>query len=230
MFRALCVTLWWMSGAWAQDEEAVGEAAGEAATAAPHEAKVAGNDIQLSFFPKRSTFVGGCDEIVHVQTIQMFADGNLILPGTFEKSQKKLDPTASDHGFVIDTKNTTVPWYTSAGREVAGTSDKALWMEDAPFDRDSDDYPRYNAETNPTGWKDLYWSFKTYAYCSKGAQCGTWYDGVWWTMSVTAADVDAGRLGTVKVVALNLPPADASGDVRQAFERYLTVKGQSRCQ
>lgn len=236
MFQAMGVALWWVASAWAQDEggdamgASVGDPSAEASSSSPHTTKITGTLLELWFYPKRSSVVGECDQIVHVQTLQMFADGKMILPGTFEKLAKKLDATASDGGFVIDTRNTNVPWYTSVGREVPSTSEKALWMDDAPFNRDSTDFPRYNEETNPTGWKDLYWSFKTFAYCSKGAQCGTWYDGVWWTMSVTAADVDAGRLGTLKVVALNLPPADASGDVRQAFERYLAVNGQKRCQ
>jgi hypothetical protein len=67
----------------------------------------------------------------------------------------------------------------------------------------------YDAVTNKNGWKTCVLRFKVFAFCSRGLDCGTWYEGVSWEFTKTHEDHKAGRPGTsVYTGELKEPDAD----------------------
>jgi hypothetical protein len=205
-----------------------------AAAKNPHTAAVSGNVITLTFRPGDSSYASSCAEIQHVQVLRMNADDVMILPSKLKKSptNTELDATASDSGWVIDSvRSPSAPYYQGAGDSGIGSIPPAknAVLEDSPILGITPDFPPFDAEAAPTGWKVMFWQFKSFAVCSAGPQCGTWYEGVGWTYTQTAEDARAGKAGSSKVLQAMLSPSPAGSDAHQAFERYAAAKGFTEC-
>jgi hypothetical protein len=70
--------------------------------------------------------------------------------------------------------------------------------------------------------------FESYAFCAAGRKCGTWYDGVAWDYTKTAADEAAFHTGVVTVTGALAPPAPGA-NVIQAFNSYNQARGFVPC-
>lgn len=67
----------------------------------------------------------------------------------------------------------------------------------------------YDKSTNPDGWKTCVLKFNVFAFCSKGLDCGTWYEGVSWEFTKTHEDHKKGRPGvSVYIGELEKPDQD----------------------
>jgi hypothetical protein len=187
--------------------------------------------ITIEFHPQRSAHAKGCDEIGHVQLLQMWADhGNrmvLVKPSQLRAKDAWLDATLSLKGHAVDTRNNTDPIYQIPGERVGDTRKPAhASMTDEPAIHSSDLAP-YDASSNPTGWKRMVWKFNTYGYCNAGAERGKWYEGVEWTWEIPAARANlADGKGTIKVVDDDLPPPEAGSPFREALDKYVKVKSK----
>lgn len=198
----------------------------------PHTATVSGNNITLTFAPGSSAYATDCTEILHVQVLRMNADDEMILPSRLQSTKKWMDATASDAGWVIDSVNSPdAPYYQGFGSSGAGKTSPARNAEliDAPHVTIPPDFPPYDATEAPNGWKSMFWQFQSFAVCTAGAQCGTWYEGVSWTYSQSAENARAGRTGSVTVLRPYVPPSPTGSAARQAYERYAKAKGFEEC-
>jgi hypothetical protein len=106
-----------------------------------------------------------------------------------------------------------------------GTTANATYF-DAPTTGGGD--RGFQSAANPTGWRTVTYLFGNYAFCAEGTDCGTWYDGIEWNYTKTAADAAAGTNGTATATASALPPGPSSTIVR-AFNKYNTEKGFTPC-
>jgi hypothetical protein len=67
----------------------------------------------------------------------------------------------------------------------------------------------YDKDANTSGWKTCVLKFKVFAFCSKGLDCGTWYEGVSWEFTKTHKDHKKGRPGvSVYTGELDKPDQD----------------------
>ena len=67
----------------------------------------------------------------------------------------------------------------------------------------------YHKTSNPGGWKTCVLDFQVFAFCSKGLDCGEWYEGVAWRYTKTHKDQEKGTPGVATYVgALDKPDAD----------------------
>ena len=197
----------------------------------PHTWKVAGNgNFIIDFDPAKSSQIAApCEEIGHLQFLQMWAvrdnGWTLIKPGQLRARDAWLDPTMSDAGHVLDTINGSDRGADPIHQDRAERGDtshgKHAVLYDAPRVWETD-LPAYHPERSPDGWKQLVWRFQTYAYCAIGADRGRWYEGVAWTFEVYPEQMATSGFGALAFVAELAPPiADPDASVRQALARYL---------
>jgi hypothetical protein len=191
-----------------------------------------GNRIDVTFDPTSTTPTPDCDRLILTQWIQMTADGSPIMPGTYRTPWTCRDPTALsdctylDHGScAYKTPYPVDRGIGSAGWSNASGSSPATY-HDAPTASGGD--KGFRSSSNPGGWQTLTYYFGNYAFCAAGTDCGTWYDGVGWEYTKTAADHAAGRAGTATATASLVAPSP--GDrIIAAFDQYNSVKGFTPC-
>jgi hypothetical protein len=194
-------------------------------------ASTTGNRINVTFDPTTSSPTPHCGRIILTQWIQMTADGSPIMPGTYRSAWTCRDPTClSDSTYLDHGKcSYTTPYPVDRGIGSAGSSNgtaASATYSDAPSTGGGD--LGFNSAANPTGWNTVTYLFGNYAFCAEGTDCGTWYDGVEWNYTKTAADHAAGRNGTATATASALPPAPGA-TIIQAFDKYNTEKGFTPC-
>jgi hypothetical protein len=189
-----------------------------------------GNRIDIEFDPRTTSPTPQCDEIVFVQSIQMTADGTTILPGSYYTPWQCRDAVALADATYIDHDCACVtPYYTFCFNGTPGASNGVTvnaTMIDAPRTGGGD--RGFKSAANPGGWSRVVYEFETYAFCGAGTDCPTWYDGIAWTYTKTAADQAAGRDGVATGTASLLPPAPGA-TVIQAFDHFNSVKGFVPC-
>jgi hypothetical protein len=200
----------------------------EQTTASAH---TAGNRIDITFDPSTTSPKPQCDRIILTQWIQMTADGSPIMPGTYYTPWVCRDPTALadatylDHGSCAYKTPYPVDRGIGTPGSSNGTTTNATYF-DAPTTGGGN--RGFNSATNPTGWNTVAYYFGNYAFCAAGQDCGTWYDGIAWNYTKTAADHAAGRDGVATATASLIPPGPGSRIV-QAFDQYNSVKGFTPC-
>ena len=191
-----------------------------------------GNRIDVTFDPTSTTPTPDCDRLILTQWIQMTGDGSPIMPGTYYTPWTCRDPTALsdctylDHGScAYKTPYPVDRGIGSAGWSNASGSSPATY-HDAPTTGGGD--KGFRSSSNPGGWQTVTYYFGNYAFCAAGTDCGTWYDGVGWEYTKTAADHAAGRAGKATATASLVPPSP--GDrIIAAFDQYNSVKGFTPC-
>lgn len=194
-------------------------------------ASTTGNRINVTFDPTTSSPTPQCDRIILTQWIQMTADGSPIMPGTYRSAWTCRDPTCLSDSTYLDHGRCsyTTPYPVDRGIGTAGSSNGTVanaTYSDAPRTAGGD--RGFNSAANPTGWNTVTYLFGNYAFCADGTDCGTWYDGVEWTYTKTAADQAAGRNGTATATASALPPGPGA-IIIEAFDKYNTEKGFTPC-
>lgn len=195
-------------------------------------ASTAGNRIDFTFDPTTSTPRPQCDQIVIIQWIQMMADGSSILPGTYYSPWICRDAIALSDATYIDSSPgcpCSSPYYTVCANGTPGASNGVVRNAtafDAPMTGGGD--RGFQSATNPTGWSTVVYGFETYAFCAAGTECGTWYDGVIWNYTKTAAQHAAGGNGTATATGSPLPPGPGSRMVR-AFDHFNNTQGFTPC-
>jgi hypothetical protein len=202
---------------------------GPVATCPAEETKTAGNQIDIVFDPDKSKKVKKCDKIVHVQFVRRYCDGAMIKAGTFAANLKHKDADTTAAGWCVDSLSSeTTPDYqqgTGDGKKNGGST-KAT-MSDAPS-TGGGDKGFYDAANNPTGWKSHRKEFYAYAYCMKGPDCGTWYEGVHWDYTKTWEDQRDGKDGTSKVIDNNVTTGP-DADLLDAFNLFNKNKSFVPC-
>ena len=194
-------------------------------------ATTSGNRIDVTFDPTTTSPTPHCSRLILTQWIRMVADGSSIMPGTYYTPWTCRDPTCLTDATYLDhgSCSYTTPYPVDRGIGRAGSSNgtavSATYF-DAPTTGGGD--KGFNSSANPTGWNTVTYFFGNYAFCAEGTDCGTWYDGVLWNYTKTAADHAAGRAGTATATASAMPPRP--GDtIIQAFDQYNSVKGFTPC-
>jgi hypothetical protein len=191
-----------------------------------------GNRIDVTFDPTSSSPRPDCDQIILTQWIQMTADGSAMLPGTYYSPFTCRDPTALSDGTYLDHGSCSykTPYPVDRGIGTSGWSNASgtgnATYFDAPTTSGGD--RGFRSAANPTGWQSVTYRFGNYAFCAAGTECGTWYDGIAWEYTKTAADHAAGRAGTATATASLVPPGPSSTIV-VAFDQYNSVKGFTPC-
>ena len=195
----------------------------------PHDgSKTSKNHIDIVFDPAQSTKVKACAKIVHVQVTQVFVDGKAVMPGSYSPMFKFRDKTALPNGSHVDHLPPEVtPDYQQGkgdGKKNGGTT-KAT-MSDTP-QSSGGTQGFYHATTNPGGIKEYKAKFETFAYCLKGPDCGTWYEGVKWEYTKTWEDKRDGKTGTSTITNNNI--ATPSQNFLDAFDKFNKDKGFTPC-
>jgi hypothetical protein len=191
-----------------------------------------GNRIDFTFDPTTSSPRPQCDQISIVQWIQMTADGSAILPGTYHTPWVCRDAIALTDATYIDSSPgcpCNSPYYTDCANGTAGSSDGVVRNATSMDGPATGGGTRgFNSAANPTGWNTVSYLFETYAFCAAGTECGTWYDGVRWNYTKTAADAAAGRNGTSTATNSVTAPGPGSTTIR-AFNHFNSTRGFSPC-
>lgn len=200
-------------------------------TPCPHEGtKTTGNRIDIVFDPSKSKQVTKCDRIVHVQFIRLTADGVVTKPGDCWSGWKYRDPVMTSDGWWVDHLETeTTPDYQqgSGDGKKNGGSTNAVIM-DAPDILNFVPGKFYVPTTNKAGTKEFRMEFFTYAWCMKGPDCGTWYEGVHWEYVKTWENHRDGSAGTSKILDKNIT-TDPSPSEIDAFDKFNKAKGFVPC-
>lgn len=203
--------------------------AGTPSSCPADETKTTANRIDIVFDPDKSTKVKKCDKIVHVQFVRRYGDGKVIKASEFSSALSHKDADTTADGWSIDSlASETTPDYqqgTGDGKKNGGTT-KAT-MTDAPK-TGGGDKGFYNAGTNPTGWKTHRKEFYAFAYCMKGPDCGTWYEGVHWEYTKSWEDQRDGKLGSSTILNKNVQPPPDKGLI-EAFDKFNKNKGFEPC-
>lgn len=192
-------------------------------------ASTSGNSFSITFDPSTSTPTPQGDRIQFIQSIQMTADGVAIKPGTYYSGFAYRDPTAtSDATYIDHLSNFTTPYLADHGFGTAGHSNSSgtanATFSDAPGTGGGD--KGFHSASNPTGWRTVTYNFETLAFCTEGTDCGTWYDGIGWSYTKTAADQAAGNNG-VSTTTNSL--AAPSSSTIAAFNKFNSVKSFTPC-
>jgi hypothetical protein len=194
-------------------------------------AKASHNSIDLAFDPTTTSPKPRCDRILFVQMIQHTADGAAMLPGAYWRAYVCRDATALPSGHYIDHADCawTTPYAADYGIGKASTADKVI-PDAATHDtlNTSGGDRKFRSAANPNGWQTVVFHFESYAFCAAGRKCGTWYDGVAWDYTKTAADEAAFHTGVVTVTGALAPPAPGA-NVIQAFNSYNQARGFVPC-
>lgn len=163
--------------------------------------KITGNRIDIEFDPNKSEKVKNCERIVHVQFVRTWADGKIIKRGDFDSAWRFHDAVTTKGGWSLDhLSGEKTPDYQQGvgeGKKNGGIAKAA--MMDAPA-TPGGDKGFHHPVTNPTGWKKFVAEFQTFAYCMKGPDCGTWYEGLIWIYSKTWEDQRDGNNGVSKII------------------------------
>lgn len=190
---------------------------------------VAANRIDIEFDPDKSELVKKCEKIVHVQFVRTWADGKIIKRGDFDTAWKFHDAVTTKGGWSLDhLSGETSPDYqqgTNEGKKNGGTQ-KATMM-DAPS-TPGGDKGFYDPVANPTGWKVFVAEFGTFAYCMKGPDCGTWYEGLIWTYTKTWKNQRDGDKGNSKIVTGNVKTGPTKSQ-KDAFDTFNKAAGFTPC-
>jgi hypothetical protein len=193
-------------------------------------ASTSGNRIDFTFDPSTSSPKPQCSEIVIVQLIQMTADGSAIDPGTYYTPWTCRDAVVlSDSSYIDHDCPCVTPYYTYCFNGTPGSSNGSTsnaTSMDAPMTGGGT--RGFNSAANPTGWTTVRYNFETYGYCAAGTDCGSWYDGIQWNYTKTAADQAAGNNGTSTSTGSFLPPGGRSTVIR-AFDKFNSEKGFTPC-
>jgi hypothetical protein len=192
----------------------------------PYEkSRVRGNEITLVFDPERSEKVGRCDRIVFAQTCQVVVDGVPVLPGSFLPDWKYRDAWALPNGVFLDlTEDEPGPYYPYGigGYRKDHSSDPAT-MGDAPsMERDG---VFFEAGRVPKGAKRVVFRLESFAACAMGRDIGSFYEGVRWEWTKTAAEQLTRKSGTATIRDRNL--ATPTLEFLAAFARYVSVRAAS---
>jgi hypothetical protein len=184
------------------------------------ETKTSGNRIDIKFDPSKSAKVKKCERIVHIQFVRTWADDKIIKRGDFLTLWKFHDHVTSDGGWSIDhLSGENTPDYQQGvgdGKKNGGVA-KAT-MRDIPSNSGGDK-GFYDPIANPAGWKKFVAEFDTFAYCMKGPDCGTWYEGMTWTYTKTWQDQRDGKLGISKVVKDTVTTGPTKSELA-AFDKF----------
>ena len=87
----------------------------------------------------------------------------------------------------------------------------------------------YHKTNNPGGWKTITLNFKVFAYCSKGLDGGTWYEGIAWRYTKTADDAAKGKVGTsVYVGDLDKPDQDFLDAFALSIKKRVDADGTTK--
>ena len=190
-----------------------------------------GNRISVTFDPTTSVPRPQCDQIILTQWIQMTADGSSIMPGTYYTPFTCRNPTTLTDATYLDHGSCayTTPYPVDRGIGTSGSSNGTVsnaTYSDAPSTGGGD--RGFNSAANPTGWNTVTYLFGNYAFCAAGTECGTWYDGIQWNYTKTAADHAAGRSGTAMATA-SAPAPGPGATIIAAFDQYNSAKGFTPC-
>jgi len=181
-----------------------------------------GNAIRIDFVPGDSTKVTTCDQIVDIQFVRLLADGNPILPGTYYSGWAYRDAVATDQLRWVDFLNgETTPDYQQGG--TAGqvgfkksSGERNAWIPDAPTTSGGD--KGFKTPSNPTGWDEVVYEFRTFCWCMQGDQCGSWYEGLSWQYKKTAHDYAVGSPGASTILDRDLTAIGA--ELLAAFDKF----------
>lgn len=190
-----------------------------------------GNRIDITFDPTTSSPRPQCDQIIQTQWIQMLVDGTPIMPGTYYTPWTCRDATCLPNATYLDHGSCTytTPYPVDRGIGTSGSSNGTVTNAtyyDAP--RTSGGNRGFRSAANPTGWQTVTYLFGNYAFCAAGTDCGTWYDGIAWNYTKTAADAAAGLDGVATDTASLAPPGPNSTIVA-AFDQYNRAKSFTPC-
>lgn len=188
------------------------------------------NQIKIIFSPARSEKAKKCQEIVDVQFIRMYADGEVIEPGTYYDAYDYRDAYTTEAGWYVDSlKDETTPDYQQGGTNGrVGTVNGATvdaYITDAPQTGGGD--KGFQSVSNPEGWETVVYEFCTFCWCMMGDQCDVWYEGFHWRYTKTAADAAAGRKGRAEIVDRLV--ADFPSGLQAAFDKFNEVKNFTPC-
>lgn len=171
----------------------------------------------------------------------MSADGAALKPGSYYSGFACRDATALSDGTYLDHGRCsyTTPYPADRGIGTAGKSSSSgtssATYSDAPQTAGGD--KGFQSAANPSGWSTVTYKFENHALCANGTECNpvsgpgggpTWYDGIAWEYTKTAADHAAGGNGTATGTASRLPPASGATIIK-AFDKYNAVKGFLPC-
>jgi hypothetical protein len=188
---------------------------------AGEESKTTGNRIDIVFDPDKSTKVKKCEKIVHVQFVRNDFDGKALTGAEFDPAlaHKDASITSSD-GWVVDClASEKTPDYqqgTGDGKKNGGAG-KAT-MNDTP-NAGGGGKKKFFSATNPDGWKKVRFEFAAFAWCMKGPDCGTWYEGITWEYVKTWEDFRDGKPGSSKIIDNDVASGPTAGQV-EAFNKF----------
>jgi len=189
----------------------------------PYEkSRIKGNEVFLVFDPERSAKVDRCDRIVFAQTCQIVVDGVAVMPGSFFPDWKYRDAWALPNGVFLDvTDEEPGPFYPhSFGGWRKDSSSEPASMGDSPHMERNGIF--FDAGRSPKGAKVVIFRLESFAACVRGKDIGSWYEGVRWDWTKTAAEQRAGGAGTA--VFRDRNATTPTLDFLAAFARYLSVQ------
>jgi hypothetical protein len=182
--------------------------------------KIAGNRIDIEFDPNKSEKVKKCEKIVHVQFVRTWADGKIIKRGDFDSAWKFHDAVTTKGGWSLDhLSGEKTPDYQQGvgeGKKNGGTA--TATMMDQPS-TDGGDKGFYDPVANPKGRQKFVAEFGTFAYCMKGSDCGTWYEGLTWTYTKTWMDQRDAKSGVSKIIRSTEKTGPTKSQV-DAFDKF----------
>jgi hypothetical protein len=195
------------------------------------ETKTSGNRIDIVFDPDKSKKVKKCEKIVHVQFVRNHCDGTVITGAKFSSFlSHKDDSVTSSDGWVLDflASEKTPDYQQGIGNGNKNGGSVKATMSDAPTSGGGGDKGFYDPANNPGGWKTVEYEFAVFAWCMKGPDCGTWYEGVTWKYVETWEDARDGKGGKSTIIDKNVTSGPSAGQ-REAFDKFNKKKGFTPC-
>ena len=197
------------------------------------------NEVKIVFNPDNSARCNACDEIVIIQTVQMFVDGQRIRPGQYSTGplaqvaetttipDQPGTPDTNEDGTFLDSPNAPATHGSTPGSKVPGyTTSTGISVPPTESDAELIDPPMaeggdrgFRTPNNPNGYQTIVWKFESCAYCEGGLDAGNFYECITWEHTRTAADAAANpsRKGNSKLKGQDTEP---TAGFREAYRKF----------
>lgn len=169
------------------------------------------NEVKIVFSPGDSKKCKECEEIIILQTVQMFVDGKRIRSIDYSSKQSSVmadgwtipdipsTPNTNEDGTHLDAPDppkshasisgSKEPGYTTPSGIDVNPSKADATLIDPPLAEGGD--KGFKSLGNPNGYKTILLKLESCAYCKRGADAGKFYECITWKHTRTAKDAAA---------------------------------------
>jgi hypothetical protein len=210
-----------------------------------------GGAINISFDPAKSKRVTPCEQIVIIQTAQIFVDGKAVKHGDFAPKEWKFKNNVSlKDGTCIDArKGQKSPYYQGGGLGggkhdssspglhapelgAGGNTNATIFdqpsLPDDLFKKGGTDKDKYGKDHNA---KKITIKFESCAFCAKGKDCGHYFDRMNWEFTRCRKDLslpedNPNHLGKITITGIQNKP---SKKLKEATDKWNKASGFKPC-